>query len=264
MSVDNILVKMPEPLDCFLAAASVVQDYCVQLYKQVAMRQRPHNFHITVELANDGQLFFWPMFPQMECVMRGEVINLSRSHWSCVMDFTDIARVLKVAEIPKKHITESWGIMFGASPQPLPGLGPLMNYCAEPTVDVLIDERVPVKDNLVEYLGLNFPQAKVSIKGVEGIRPSSLFSMLADAKMFVGMRSGATYLACTMQKPTVELYGNDMEASLMSKPHHENYRMFYGARFDAGAVWAIFEEMFMGVTGQPPDFIADMQIAGGM
>lgn len=249
MNLDNILVKMPDQLDYFLAAASVLQDYCVQLHKQAAMKQRPFNFMFTVEVADDGYLFFVPMFPRMDLVVQGELPKFAREEWSCIIDFTDIERVSSMAAIPKKHITEMWGIMYGASPQPLPGLGSMLPQPSVAEVDVLIDERVPVTEQMIEYMGMNFPQAKLQVANVEGLRPSTLFGMLANTKIFLGMRSGATYLAATMMKPILELYPDDLPLWFMSKPTVGLNRAFYGSTFSASQVWALLEETYVQVTG---------------
>ena len=247
--IDNILIRMPEQLDYFLAATAVVQDYVVQLYKQAAMKQRAMNFKLTVELPHEDLLFFWPLFPTMQCILREDSKKFLRQEWSCVLDFTDVNRTIKLATIPQKHITESWGIMFGASPPIVPGLGQMIQGCTSPELDVLIDERLDMKETLCEYLHNSYSQATVQIKSVEGLRPASLFGMVADTKIFIGMRGGATYLSAAMGKPTLEMYPDDLPQFLMSKPHNENYRMFYGSHFDVGTVWAIFEEMYCAVAG---------------
>ena len=263
MRQDNILAKMPDRLDYFLAATAVVQDYCVQLHKQVMMRQRPPNFSFTVEIPDDSFLFLWQLFPRMDYVMRGEMESFPRGDWSCVLDFSDIDRVVRVASTPRKHITEAWGIMFGASPRMVPELGPLAFESVVPTVDILIDERVPVKDTMIEYMSLNFPHAKVVVRQMDA-RPSTVFSLLADAKFYVGVRDGASYMAATMLKPTLEFYDTDLPAWFMDKPHI-NYNMLYGTVFDPSMVWAIFEEMYCHAAGEPDDFIPDsFQFAGGV
>lgn len=248
MKGDQILVRMPERLDYFLAATAVLQDYCAQLHKQAAMKQRPADFWFTVELANDGQLFFWPMFPRMKFALRGEV-SMARSEWSCVMDFTDIERVWKVAEVPHKHITEAWGIMFGASPKILPGLGPMEPRGAECPVDVLLDERVPVKEQVCRYFSTNYPEANVKVVDLEGVRPSTLFQLLVEAKMFLGMRGDGSYLAATMGKPTLELYPDDVPLWWTAKPQDGNYRILYGGNFGLEIVWAVAEEMYRQAAG---------------
>lgn len=264
MKTDNIYIKMPDRMEYFLAATAVVQDYFVQLHKQVMMRQRHQNFNFTIEIPDDEFLFFWPMFPNMDYVMRGEV-PLNRADWSCLLDLSDIDLVKRIASVPKKHIVEAWGIMVGASPRLVPELGPLLFNRAIPTVDVLMDERVPVKDTMLEYMRLNFPHARVVVKSVVGMRPSTLFSLLSDTKFYVGVRDGATYLSSAMRKPTLEFYGSDLPASLLGKPHSDTYKMFYGTTFDPGMVWAIFEEMYCQAAGEPEDFMPDnLQFAGGV
>jgi hypothetical protein len=249
MSVDKILVRMPERLDYFLAATAVLQDYCVQLHKQAAMKQRPANFWFTVELADDGYLFFWPIFPRMNFILRGELEKIVRQDWSCVLDFTDLERVWRIGATPQKHITEAWGIMFGSSPQRVPGLGPMQPHGVEHTTDILIDQQVEMREQLRRYLVANYPEARVRISDLGDMRPSTLFQLLSTTKIFVGMRGPASYLAGTMGIQTLELYPDDIPVSWMAKPQSEEYRIFYGSKFNIEDVWAILEEMYHKAVG---------------
>jgi|HubBroStandDraft_5_1064220.scaffolds.fasta_scaffold36474_3 hypothetical protein len=249
MKRENILVRMPKELDHFLAAAAVVQDYCVQLHKQVGMRQRNANFWFTVEVQDEAYLFFWHMFPRMELRLAEDIVNRGRWMWDCIIDLTDIERVRRIATVPKKQITEAWGIMVGSSPRALPDLGPLRPQGNDHPVDVLIDERVEGGEVLQEYFLNNFPNSRVVRRGMEGLRPGTLLHLLSECKLFIGLRGGATYLSVTMGKPTLELYPDDMPLEFMSKPQSDTYRIFYGSKFAVGMMWAVLEEVWDNVRG---------------
>ena len=253
MKRENILVRMPKGLDYFLAAAAVLQDYCVQLHKQVGMRQRNANFWFTIEVQDDSYLFFWHMFPRMEMRVAEEIVDKSRELWDCIIDFTDIERARRIAAVPKKQITEAWGIMIGSSPRALPDLGPLLPQNSDQIVDVLIDERVEAGETLQHYFSSNFPEGRVVRRSVEGLRPATLLNLLAESKLFIGVRGGATYLSVTMKKPTLELYLDDLPLEWMSKPQSDTYRIFYGSKFAVGMLWAVLEEVWDNVRGYSGD-----------
>jgi hypothetical protein len=249
---DNILVKMPDTLEHFLAAAAVVQDYCVQLHKQVGMKRRNADFWFTLEVVDDSYMFLWPIFPRMNFVLPGEV-TLSRMDWSCVVDLSGIERVWKVAEVPKKHMVEAWGIMIGASPKTLPVLG-AMQPQGQGEIDVLIDERVEAKEQLCEYFDSNHPDLVVKVVGLEGLRVGTMFGILDQAKVCLLHRGGASYLAATMGKPTIELYQNDLPVWWLAKPNCETYKTFYGKQFSAEMIWPVMEDVVMQAIGSQVDY----------
>lgn len=257
--IDKILVKMPGDLEYFIPAAAVLQDYCVQLHRQTANRQRAMPFEFTVVVENDGLMFFQPLFPRMNVVV-AEDIRESRAEWSCVLDFANIARAWSLAEIPRKHITEAWGILFGAGPRPVPELGPLMPDVVEKPVDVLFDERVVIKDVLGECVAGNHAELSYESRRLTERRPATLFSILSQAKVLVAVKGEATYLAAAMKIPTIELCDGSSPKWWMSKPQDDRFRSFYGAGLEA-MVWPFLDEMICAANGyeKDDDLIAALQ-----
>ncbi len=257
--VDKILAKMPRELEYFIPAAAVLQDYCVQLHKQIANRQRAMPFEFTVEVEDDGLMFFQPLFPRMEMVA-SEDVKMSRGEWSCILDFSDIDRAWSLAEIPRKHITEAWGILFGAGPRPVPELGPMMPVDVEKAIDVLFDESFPLKETMKEALDINYKNLTYEYARVTGRRPSTLFSMLSRAKVFVGVKGEATYLTAAMGIPTIELCDDSSPKWWMSKPQNERFRSFHGV-FSGALIWPFLDEMVSTANGyeKEDDLITSLQ-----
>ena len=243
--MDRILVRMPE-LEYFLPAASAIQNYVSQIYDQIVRGAKHPDCQVVIEIADESLLFFSPMFARTELIVWEEEV-VHRNDWECVLDLRDINRVLRVATTTQKHITEGWGIMFGAAPLKLPNLGYLGVGLAEPEIDVLLD--VPEgTDKLEGWIAKNYPDLKVEWKNLSGRRPSAMFDVLARTRMYVGQRSAATYMAAMLGKGLVELYTRDFPSWFLCKPKSEGYSLVYADSFSAELVWLHMEEICQNIS----------------
>lgn len=242
---DRILIRLPSQLELFCAATAVVHDYVMQQARQIAQGMKTYDdLKVTVEFGHEEQFFFSPVFPRLELILRGQT-KLSRTDWDCVVDMTSIDRALSLSMIPQKHLTETWGIMHGANPKRIPEMGCLGTRINETTIDVIIDENFEDGEKLRDLICSNFPSLKVVIEKVDGCRAGIIFNKIASTKMYIGKRSGATYVAAMMKrKQFVELYENDLPLWFLSKNTTEgNYKVFYGKQFTAEMVWIGVQEL---------------------
>lgn len=220
--IDRILLRLPE-WDYFFPAASFVQNYISQQYWQIAQKIKFVQPKFVIEVWDESHLFFTSMFPRLEVTVR-EREEINREDWDCVVDMRDISRAFRVAWPTSKHIVDAWGAMFGANPQRLPVLGPMAITCKEPHYDFLIDEGIEGSLEIAKVL-LQEGSGDVRTFPMSAVRAYKQFRLLADAKVFVGRRSAATYLAATMGKGLIETWPVDMPLWFMSKPQSEGYRL---------------------------------------
>lgn len=246
---EQILIRMPNQLDLFLAGAAVVQDYWVQLYGQLRQGIRKDLFQMTVEIGEESHFFLAPLFPRMELIYREDEV-IKRGTWDCILDLRDMDSVLRIATANKKHVTDAWGIKFGASAQRMPELGGLAKLKDKGGVDVLIDEQIEDATKIQEYFALNYPEVVTEISKVAGNRVSLTFERLSRAGVYVGPRGGATYLGSTMGKAIVECYPDDLPLYFLSKNSGPRYRALYGETFPVSYVWNAVEEVWLAITGQ--------------
>lgn len=236
MTVDRILVRLPKDFEYFLPAVSCVHEYIMQV-----QNQKKH-FIVTVELGDESHLFFSSLFPRMEIQLAGDRPR-SRWDWDVVLDYRTTDRAMGIAKATKKHVTEAWGVLFGGSPPRIPQLGYLGARVKREETDILIDSNVPQAERLKVYFQ-NPPVITIRVDQVNGLRPGTMFDKLCGTKMYIGKRSGATYLAATMGKKLVELYTNDLPSWWLAKPPSDRYKMIYGTEFSPELVWTIAEEIW--------------------
>src|SRR5580765_5660782 len=164
MKEKKLFVRMPINMDYFLPAVAFVHNYVLQLRTQVGIGMKPKVEPIVIELWREDQYFFSPLFPRMELTMGDENRKLSRSEWACVVDLRTVDRALAVAQPVGKHITDAWGIMFGASPSPLPELGYMVMYGSrEKTWDILVEAELTDSFKLLKYIEMNYPEARAGV-----------------------------------------------------------------------------------------------------
>ena len=247
---DRILIRMPESLELFLMATGVVQNYAVQQTRQMLQGQKQaEGFRVTVELGHEEQCFFLPLLPHLNISLRGWP-ELRRRDWECVIDMRTTGRAFSLATAQEKHLTETWGILYGASPGKVTDLGIMKAKLGTPTIDVLIDEEIEGAQVLKGFFESNYPSLTVKIKKVNGSRAFRIFDDLRDTKMYVGNRSGATYLTAMMGKKLVELYRNDCPLWFLSKDKNDGYRVLYGDKFTPEMVWCECVEMLEWAEGE--------------
>ena len=247
--MDRIMIRMPEDMELFMAAISLVQDYAMQLVLQVKNRVRIAGFDIKVEFAQLDQMFFQSLVPRFMTVISKYTDELKRADWDYIIDLTDITPALDMARIPEKHITDVWGIMYGCSPKPIGELGGMsMVKNRIKKCDILIDKQAMDAEKLLEYCELNFPEARVKLMEVQGMPPGLMVRRLADAQLYIGKRSEASYLAAMLGVGLVEQYGTKYPPYLLHKKGLGKYKLLGGAECPAALTWLALEELWQTIS----------------
>lgn len=247
--IERILARMPDQLDLMLAAAAVVQDYWVQLYGQMKMGIRRDSFQITIEIGDESHLFLTPVFPKMEVIFR-EQDQIKRRDWDCVLDMRDMASALRLAVATKRHVSDVWGIQFGATAKKVPELGGLMRRANQGGVDVLIDSAVEGAEELARYMDWNYPGTVTEVCKIDGRRVSLTFTGLSRTRVYVGYRGGASCLGSSMGKAIIECYPNDLPLYFLCKEAGTNYKAIYGESFPVEILWNALEQMWLELQGK--------------
>lgn len=245
---DRILARLPEDLEYFLPALAVLHNYVVHLRMQVGNGWKPEGITMTIDYGHERNLFFLPLFPRFShpemLVTIGTPERLNRKDWDCVLDFRDITRAFHFARVAKKHVTESWNALFGASGDIVPQLGYLGAQVRDDEQGILIDGSLPCVDDLVETFKLWKPGVRVEVAELNKLRPATMFSMLSRVKMYVGFKSGASYLAASMDKFLLEMYPSTGPSWWLSKKKSAKYVGWYSRDFSIGAVWPLLENLW--------------------
>jgi hypothetical protein len=238
MNQDRVLIRLSDDLELFLAGVAVVHNFMVQQNRQMMEGMKSHEgFRVTVELGHEEQFFFSPLFPHLDIVLRGQR-KLFRQDWECIIDMLDSGRVMNLAKAQQKHITETWGILCGATPQKTADLGAMAAKFGQPTTDVLIDANLNGSDRLEDFFLRNFPTLNFTVKDFKAMRACHVFDAVADTKLLVGRRSAATYLAAMMKgKKLVEYYPPDFPLWFLDKNVGKDYRVFWGDNVLIETLW---------------------------
>ena len=240
---DRILVRLPKELEYVLPAIAVTQGYITRLIDQANAGQRQKECWVQIELQDESHMFLSPMMDRLEWVV-WDGREPRRWDWDCVLDFRSTDRALRLASTTGKHIIEAWGGMVGAITLKVPYAGYLKFRLREPTVEILIDERVECCQQLARYVKNNHAWANVWVKNLGGMRVADVFNCLNKVGIYVGPRSGESYLAATMGKALLELYSMDMPLWWLRKPACDIYRVVYRGDFPAEIVWCELEEIW--------------------
>lgn len=229
----DILVIMPETLEAYLAAISAVQ---ALREEQKILTGKDQKF---VVCSNDKFNYLWPALPTEDIISSVEPV---RGQYELVYSFDEqIAYELSLPT--KRHMAEVFGILIGSSAKTLPDLSKVKIPVYEDAVidiDVLV---LPYKDkaecSLIKSLtgkcGLPFSV------GCLGLNDKAA-DWVANAKLVVGPRCGATYLAAALGKIVVEIYPTDRHKGWLSKWSSQKYRMFYEDNPDVDRVCKVVEE----------------------
>lgn len=251
--IDRILVRLSDDLEMFLAGVSVAHNYLMQQARQVAQGQKDKDgFQLTIELGHEEQFFFVPLFPRLNIRMR-EANIFPRSQWECIVDLTDRDRAIRVGAPQKKHVTESLGVMCGASPGKIGEMGVLMFKVGQPSTDILIDQNIAWADELKNYVVCSYPHLRVEVKATSRKRAALMFDDVANTRMYVGHRSAATYLVAMMKKELVEMSQDGVPAWALDKNPGDNYRAFYGSDVCLESVWLACTEVLESATWNTKD-----------
>lgn len=222
--IDRILIRLPQ-WNYLFPAISVAHNYISQQFWQIKQKTKDTQLKFVIEVEDESHLFFTSMFPRMDLIVR-ESNEVNRGDWDCVIDMREGHRAFQIAWPNQMHIVDAWGAMFGANPQKLPTLGPLSLKTKEPTYDFLLDTAVGHELPVARFLR----EAGLSMKSfpVTEQRACKQFYLVADARVYIGFRSGTTYMAATMGKGCIEVWPTDLPLWFMTKPPGENYHPIIG------------------------------------
>lgn len=241
---DRILVRTSSDLRYFLAAAALIQDFANQIFQQSATGLRRFDVEYTIEIADDGFLFFNTLFPKLAEFIHAR--EQYRSDWDCVLDFRDLAEYMTMGMRTQKPMLETVGIAVGANPAEYPSMIFLSARLGHPSVDVLIDEDLDGCGQLLEFFTINHPEANVRKRKLN-LRPANLFSALANAKIFIGRESGVAYLAASMGLSVIEVSSGQWPAWWLGRSSRRHMRMPFGVSPEM--IWITVEEMWETIFG---------------
>ena len=239
--MDRILVRLPNKAELVFPAIAVVQGYIDSLVKQIEQGRKHPGFGIRIEAQDDSHLFLSPMLDRLEWwVNGGEAYE--RFSWDCILDFRNEDRAFAMAKYTEKHIVEIWGTMMGSMPKRVPYMGYLA-YKAERKAkfDVLIDSWICEADTLRQIMQYYYPHLTIKVESVAGRRMFQMFDSLCDAKMYIGPRSDASYMAATINKLLLELYPSDTPLWWLSKPICDLYGYIHAKEFRAEDIFSRFK-----------------------
>src|SRR6266404_1252385 len=104
-ATDNILFGLPSDPEMFLAALSTVQDYQLQLQKQIKFQQKWGDWFLAVYSPNKELDFFKPCFPKNVAFL--DEWEPRRGDWDYVYKFDqEVAYDLSIAT--EQHVTAAF------------------------------------------------------------------------------------------------------------------------------------------------------------
>lgn len=242
--MDRTLVRTSKDLRCFLAAAAIVQDYANQIWQQAAQRLRKLDVEFTIEIADDGLLFFATLFPKMATLTQA-LEEPKREDWECVLDFRCPHDLMPLGVRTQKSMVETMGVAVGASPSSLPNLIFLSARTGQGAVDILLDEDLPAVE-LAQFVANNWPWVSIERQCFSDLRPANLFAALERGKLLVGKESGATYLAAAMGMSVLEVSTGIWPSWWLGKYNAKHVRL--PATASAEMIWLLMEEMWPSIS----------------
>jgi hypothetical protein len=247
---DRVLIRTSNDLELFLAAIPVIHDFVMQQTRQIQQGQKADKgLTITVELGHEEQFFFSSLFPRMDIVLRGQR-RVSRSGWECVLDFRNADRALSLAMAQKKHLTETWGIICGASPPRVGELGAMAAKLNGSGNGIFIDSRLLCGSELADCLERRYPGVAVKMVNTDGWRACRIFDFLGKAGMFIGYRSAATYMVAMMQmkvkKKLLEIAKDDFPSWFLDKNACSDYCSFNSGEISLDVLTLMCSELIEG------------------
>src|SRR5882724_4617670 len=184
---DSILFGMPEDPEMFLVALSTVQDYVVQLKKQIADRRKTGAWFVAVHLAPQFD-FLKGCFPE-EVVFVDEW-NPMRGEWDLVYKF-DAEVAYRLSLPTEQHATTSFGILVGADPPHLPNLDWLKHAIGFNDAILLLP--FEGQSELEDIVHSHRPEVEVMTREPDDEKDvKEIWKTLMDAQVVVGMRSFST------------------------------------------------------------------------
>lgn len=219
---EKYLFIMPESMEPFIAATAVVQAFCEK-----------KDCEVTIVCQNLSLQIFLPVFPQKTSFVRG--MPIIRGEFDLEVEFNEKA-AYKIARRTGKHITQMFGILIGADPvngYPT-ALGDFSKMTkAEELFDVLVwglPNQLGYKfcAEILNAMHKSYTFIHEGLAKKEEDNAHYVCRIVQGHKTIVGIRSSATYLACSYRKPVVELYDTEYYKNWLSKWANPKYQMIYG------------------------------------
>lgn len=219
---EKYLFVMPEGMEPFLAATAVVQAFC-------------HNKEcdVTIVCPNLSLQIFSPVFPEKTYFVRNW--NMARGEFDLEVDFNEKA-AYKIARRTGKHIVQIFGLLIGADPingYPT-ALGDFSKMAkGEERFDVLVwglshETGAKFCAEVLNKMHKSYTFIHEGLAKKEEDNAHYVSAVVREHKTIVGIRSSATYLACSYKKPVVELYNTEYYKNWLSKWANPKYQMIYG------------------------------------
>lgn len=251
--MDQVCVTMPTNTRDFMAAASVTQDYLLQLALGSQKGMRPKNYEVTFRM--DERFKFFE--PCLKVVKDNNPLfdytgwdELRRGDFDCFMEF-DVERAWEATKLSAKHITEAFGILIGSSPSsryPLQSnklIKPVENKVKEPCSVSLLQwtDSIYETQKFQKFLADNYPQLNIHLVEVESEDPEIVFDYTKNFDVVVGRSTacGTTYAAAALGKALIEIFPNQKEATLYNNFDLEVYQQVIGTEVSAEVMWTAWE-----------------------
>lgn len=218
---EKYLFGMPEFMEPFLAATAVVQAFC-----------QNKDCEVTIACPNISLQIFSPVFPKKTSFVRS--INALRGDFDLEVDFNEKA-AYKIARRTEKHIVQMFGILIGAdavnSYPTVLGDFSKMEKGTE-LFDVLVwglSNELGAKfcSEVLNKMHKSYTFIHEGLAKKEEDNAHYVSRIVREHKTIVGVRSSATYLACSYRKSVVELYDTQFYKNWLSKWANKKYRMIY-------------------------------------
>lgn len=249
--IDRVCFGMPEDRQDAMVALPVVQDYVMQIKRQIERGQRPSSkYEVWVHWPDPGMV--WAHGLLWDAQFLGEYAPV-RGEWDYAHKF-DLKTAYELSIPTKRPAVETLAILAGASPPldtpilkgvpELEGIG----GGAPGSIAVLWG---PEQQAVVELLELHYPEMNVwevpeSVWDVDrvGFSLREAVQSVRNASLVIGRRSWQTAIIAGMDKFLLEFYPDDVHEKWFSKWSGKKYQMIYGKEFPKEVVWAGLEAIW--------------------
>lgn len=248
---DRVCFGMPEDRQEAMVAVPVVQDYVMQIRRQIEKNQRPSSkYEVWVHWPDPGMR--WAHGLLWDAQFLSEFMPV-RGEWDYAHKF-DMKTAYELSVPTLRPAVEVLGIMAGASP---PLETPILRGVSEledigpgkrGKIAVLMG---PEADVTVALIELHFPEMEVWVVDdrkwdvdAPDFDLRAMVDTVRDASLVIGRRSWKTAIIVGMDKFLLEFYPDDVHEKWFSKYAGKKYQMIYGREFPRELVWAGLEAIW--------------------
>lgn len=250
--IDRCLFVLPTRLDEYLAALATIQrfDYWRKHYvsdqlKRMAEEQLrkldpklDRYYHTEYKLFYSGDPNHFaqlrPAFP--DGIWLNAKYPAGRGEFDFIYTF-NADEAYQVSLPTQRPMANAFSLMCGSDADALPDLSNL--HVPAPIVDMLV-LYYPGAAELLDKLTNEHPEITwhyTSSTDEEHELFQIEFSIINQARMVVGLRSGVTYYASAIGRGVFELYPTDRHKRWLSKWSNKTYQMYYGDNYSVDKIW---------------------------